>query len=69
MRFLSWCRGVFAPRFNVPGVPPNQPATPNRTVRVSDDLWHAAQRKAADRGETVTDVIIRALERYVRDWP
>lgn len=47
---------------------PNQPATPNRTVRVSDEVWEAAQRKASDRGETVTDVIVRALIRYVRDY-
>ena len=48
---------------------PNQPATPHHSVRVSDDLWQAAKRVAADRGETVTDVIIRALTRYVRDFP
>lgn len=45
---------------------PNQPRTPARAVRVEDDLWRAAQRQAADRGETVSDVIRRALERYVR---
>jgi predicted DNA binding CopG/RHH family protein len=48
--------------------PPNQPATPNRTIRVSDELWDAVKRKAADRGETVTDVILRALRRYLRDY-
>lgn len=42
--------------------------TPKRTVRVSDELWEAAQRKASDKGETVTDVILRALRRYVRDY-
>lgn len=47
---------------------PNQPATPNRTFRCPDDLWEAAQRKAADEGETVTDVLIRALTRYVREY-
>lgn len=54
----------------VPSVPwvPNQPATPNRTVRVPDDLWEAAKVKAHDRGETVTDVVIRALTRYVREY-
>lgn len=46
---------------------PNMPATPNRTVRVPDDLWFAVMRKAHDNGETVTDVIIRALKRYLRD--
>lgn len=48
---------------------PNQPATPNRTVRVPDELWQAAMRVAHDRGETVTEVIIRALTRYVREHP
>lgn len=44
------------------------PATPHRSVRVPDDLWQAAKRKAAERGETLTSVIIRALVRYVRDY-
>lgn len=48
---------------------PNQPATQHRSVRVSDELWEAVKRAAADQDETVTDVIIRALERYVRDHP
>lgn len=47
---------------------PNKPATPHRTVRVPDDLWQAVKRKAADRGETVTDVILRALKRYLREY-
>lgn len=55
-----------APGPSVPGVP-NQPATPNRTIRVSDELWEAAMKKAHDQGETLTDVIIRALVRYLRD--
>ena len=42
--------------------------TPRRTVRVPDELWEAVQKKAADRGETVTDVILRALTRYVREY-
>lgn len=37
-----------------------------RTVRVPDDLWTAAKGKAAERGETVSDVLRRALERYVK---
>lgn len=48
---------------------PNKPKTPKRGVRVSDELWQAAKRVARDRDETVTDVIIRALERYVRQHP
>jgi predicted DNA binding CopG/RHH family protein len=47
---------------------PNMPATPNRTIRVPDELWEAVKRKASDRGETVTDVILRALRRYLRDY-
>ena len=46
---------------------PNQPKTPRRSVRVPTDLWQAAKEKAKRRGETVTDVIIRALKAYVRD--
>lgn len=45
---------------------PNQPRTPIRGVRVSDDLWKEAQRVAAERGETVSDEVRRALERYVK---
>lgn len=44
---------------------PQENWVPHRTVRVPDELWEAAKRIAADRDETVTDVIIRALERYV----
>lgn len=46
---------------------PNQPKTPRRTLRVPDDLWQAVKEKAKDRDETITDVIIRALKRYLRD--
>ncbi|WP_182535687.1 ribbon-helix-helix protein, CopG family [Nocardioides ginsengisegetis] len=34
-----------------------------------DELWEAAQRAASDRGESVAEVIRRALEQYVRSWP
>jgi predicted DNA binding CopG/RHH family protein len=44
---------------------PNAPKTPTRTIRVSDDLWVAVQKKAAIEGVTVTSVIIKALEAYV----
>lgn len=47
---------------------PNQPATPGRSIRIPDELWEAARRKAEDEGETVTEVVIRALTRYVRDY-
>ena len=47
---------------------PNQPRADNpaRAVRVPDGLWRAAQAKADERGETVSDVIRRALAKYVR---
>lgn len=48
-------------------MPPNQPKTPKRSVRVPEDLWRAVLVKAHKHGETVTDVIIRALKRYLRD--
>jgi len=35
-----------------------------RSVRVPDDVWKAAQEKAAEKGETVSAVIVRALRRY-----
>lgn len=40
--------------------------TPRRSIRISEALWQEAQTKAAERGETVTDVVVRALERYVK---
>jgi hypothetical protein len=46
---------------------PNAPKTPTRTIRVPDDLWKAVQLKAADQGITVTSVIIKALEDYLKD--
>jgi len=49
-------------------VPPNQPKTPKHGIRVPDDLWQAVKRKAHDRGETITEVVIRALKRYLRDY-
>lgn len=37
-----------------------------RSIRVPDDVWDAAKREAARRGETVTDAVVRALRRYGR---
>ncbi|KAF0959800.1 MULTISPECIES: hypothetical protein [Rhodococcus] len=39
-------------------------ATPLRNIRVSDELWQAAQAKAAQEGTTVTTVIVEALKAY-----
>jgi len=46
---------------------PNQPKTPNRVVRVDDALWRATQERARENGETVSDVIRRALRAYTSE--
>ncbi|MCH9731651.1 MAG: hypothetical protein K0U84_18575 [Actinomycetia bacterium] len=38
--------------------------TPPRSIRVPDDVWQAAKHEAAQRGETVTDAVVRFLTRY-----
>lgn len=43
-----------------------RPGTTARSVRIEDDLWRAALERAAERGESVSDVIRRALRRYVK---
>lgn len=46
---------------------PGRPATgqtPTRSVRVGD-VWDRAREIAAQRGETMTAVITRALEAYI----
>lgn len=45
-------------------MPPNQPKTPLRSVRVPDALWNAAKARAAQDGRTVTDVIVAALQDF-----
>ena len=37
-----------------------------RSLRIPDDLWAAALEKAQAEGRTLTDVVIKALERYVK---
>ena len=41
------------------------PDTP-RAVRIPDALWQAALEKAHANGETLSEVVRRALERYVK---
>ncbi|MDA8440505.1 MAG: hypothetical protein M0Z51_16825 [Propionibacterium sp.] len=41
-------------------------ATRLRNFRIPDDEYDPAKAKAATRGETVTDVVRRALVEYVR---
>lgn len=45
---------------------PNQPKTPMRSFRIPDEVYRAAQAKAAEKGESVSDVVRKALERYVK---
>ena len=40
--------------------------TPLRNIRVADDLWHRAKAIAEGRGESLTAVLVDALERYVK---
>jgi len=47
---------------------PNQPKTPMRAIRVSDELWKAAQEVARERGETLSDVIRDGLTQYVKRY-
>ncbi len=47
-------------------MPGGQGKIPQRAIRVPDDEWQAAQRRAAERGETVSAVIRRLLRRYAR---
>lgn len=37
-----------------------------RNVPVADDLWDAAKARAAERGESLSEVIRRALRAYVQ---
>jgi predicted transcriptional regulator len=36
-----------------------------KSIRVPDALWAAAQAKADQRGDNLSEIIRRALERYV----
>ncbi len=56
-------------RDDVPVPRPATGKTPNRNLRVPDDLWHAAQDKARADDRTLTDVIVAYLKRYVSTPP
>ncbi|MBZ5737518.1 hypothetical protein [Nocardioides mangrovi] len=43
----------------------NQPKTTARAVRISDEVWDAAQTRAKGDGVTTTDVVRRALVEYL----
>lgn len=46
---------------------PNRPGTPTTTFRLDPELLAAAKSKAVERGETLTDVVRRALRKYVEE--
>jgi hypothetical protein len=46
-------------------VTPREPM-PLRSVRVPNNVWEAAQAKADERGENLSEVIRKALERYAK---
>lgn len=39
--------------------------TPQRCIRVSDDLWQRLKDRAQERGLTATDAIIQGIIKYV----
>lgn len=43
--------------------------TPRHAIRIPDELWKAALAEAKRRGETLNDVLRRALERYLDRGP
>lgn len=45
---------------------PNAPRTPLKSFRIPEDLYREAQQIAAEQDESVSDVVRRALERYVK---
>lgn len=45
---------------------PNKPKTPLKSFRIPQDLYERAQRRADERGETLSHAIRKFLERYVR---
>lgn len=50
---------------SVPPVP-NQPKTPQRSVRVPDEVWQAAKERAEAEGRTLSDVVREALAAYAK---
>ena len=47
---------------------PNQPRkdNPARAIRIPEELWEKARKRADEKGETVSEAVRKFLERYVR---
>ena len=43
----------------------NQPKTPLHSFRCDDELWEAVKVRARENGETIADVLRRALADYM----
>lgn len=41
--------------------------TPNRAIRIPDELWQAALTVAKERGETLSDIIRDRLTGYLKE--
>lgn len=52
-------------RASVPHVP-NQPKTPQRSVRVPDEIWQAARERADAEGRSLSEVVREALAAYAK---
>ncbi|SDZ16116.1 hypothetical protein SAMN05216554_2706 [Herbiconiux ginsengi] len=52
-------------RHDTIGVMPNQPKTPMKSFRISEDLYRSALSKAKSEGKSLTDVVREALEHYI----
>ena len=46
--------------------PEDKYVTPARSFRPPPELWEKARATAAENGETITDVLVRALRDYVK---
>lgn len=45
---------------------PNQPKTPLKSFRIPQPLYEKAQKRAAERGESLSEAVRKFLERYTR---
>jgi hypothetical protein len=45
---------------------PDQPKTPQRTIRIDDELWAAARAKAVMEGTNVSAIVRAAVIEYLK---
>ncbi|MGV8973142.1 MAG: CopG family transcriptional regulator [Rhodoglobus sp.] len=46
---------------------PNQPATPQRSVRMSDETWEQIKTSAAAQGMSASELVREVVEAYLRE--